>query len=176
MTWLLRGPPLEAKNHLALAVKINAGKFPPIPSTYSEDLHRSSRWMLNVDVSSARCSLVVIQNHVTPAPLPLPLFQRVAYPPSSCVSSRAFAYTSIQTKGCHTIAVCVAPSGGRVALDFVCLYGFPQRSCLPISSKPGDPASKKWSACCQADHSFASAAWLCGSTNSTARARRRCES
>jgi hypothetical protein len=48
-------PPFEARNHLSLAVKINAGKFPPIPSTYSEDLHRTIRWMLNVDVRAGQC-------------------------------------------------------------------------------------------------------------------------
>ncbi len=44
-------PPFEATNQLALAVKINAGKFGPIPSHYSEDLSRTIKWMLQVDVS-----------------------------------------------------------------------------------------------------------------------------
>lgn len=42
-------PPFEASNQLALAVKINAGKFNRIPPRYSEDLHRAIRWMLQVD-------------------------------------------------------------------------------------------------------------------------------
>ncbi len=44
-------PPFEAQNQLALAVKINAGKFNRIPARYSEDLYRAIRWMLQVDVS-----------------------------------------------------------------------------------------------------------------------------
>lgn len=43
-------PPFEATNHLALAVKINAGKFNRIPAKYSEDLHRAIRWMLHLSV------------------------------------------------------------------------------------------------------------------------------
>jgi len=42
-------PPFEAQNQLALAVKINAGKFNRIPARYSEDLYRAIRWMLQVD-------------------------------------------------------------------------------------------------------------------------------
>jgi hypothetical protein len=42
-------PPFEANNQLALAVKINAGKFARIPARYSEDLYRAIRWMLQVD-------------------------------------------------------------------------------------------------------------------------------
>jgi NIMA (never in mitosis gene a)-related kinase len=41
-------PPFEAQNQLALAVKINAGKFNRIPARYSEDLYRAIRWMLQV--------------------------------------------------------------------------------------------------------------------------------
>ena len=43
-------PPFEATNQLSLAVKINAGKFNRIPSRYSEELYRTIRWMLQVDV------------------------------------------------------------------------------------------------------------------------------
>lgn len=46
-----RSPPFDATNHLTLAVKINAGKFPRIPSRYSDDLHRAIRWMLQKDIS-----------------------------------------------------------------------------------------------------------------------------
>lgn len=42
-------PPFDAANHLALAVKINAGKFNRIPAAYSDDLHRAIRWMLTLD-------------------------------------------------------------------------------------------------------------------------------
>ena len=44
-------PPFVAGNHLALAVKINAGKFDRIPSCYSDDLHRAIRWMLQMDAT-----------------------------------------------------------------------------------------------------------------------------
>ena len=47
-------PPFEAQNQLALAVKINAGKFNRIPARYSEDLYRAIRWMLQVDVRGRR--------------------------------------------------------------------------------------------------------------------------
>lgn len=45
-------PPFDATNHISLAVKITAGRFPRIPSQYSEDLYRAIRWMLQVDVST----------------------------------------------------------------------------------------------------------------------------
>jgi serine/threonine protein kinase len=44
-------PPFEATNHLALAVKINSGKFNRIPSQYSDDLYRAVRWMIQVDAT-----------------------------------------------------------------------------------------------------------------------------
>jgi hypothetical protein len=44
-------PPFEATNQLALAVKINAGKFSRIPSKFSENLYRTVRWMIQVDPS-----------------------------------------------------------------------------------------------------------------------------
>ena len=42
-------PPFDASNHLALAVKINAGKFARVPAQYSEELHRAIRWMLTLE-------------------------------------------------------------------------------------------------------------------------------
>lgn len=44
-------PPFDATNHMSLAVKINAGKFNRIPPKYSEDLHRTIRWMLNLEAA-----------------------------------------------------------------------------------------------------------------------------
>lgn len=41
------GPPFDATNQLALAKKINAGKFQRIPSQYSEGLFQVIRWMLH---------------------------------------------------------------------------------------------------------------------------------
>ncbi|RLN31487.1 hypothetical protein BBJ28_00025770 [Nothophytophthora sp. Chile5] len=41
------GPPFDATNQLALAKKINAGKFTRIPSQYSEGLFQVIRWMLH---------------------------------------------------------------------------------------------------------------------------------
>ncbi|TDH67224.1 hypothetical protein CCR75_000732 [Bremia lactucae] len=41
------GPPFDATNQLALAKKINAGKFNRIPSQYSEGLFQVIRWMLH---------------------------------------------------------------------------------------------------------------------------------
>lgn len=40
-------PPFDATNQLALAKKINAGKFARIPSQYSEGLFQVIRWMLH---------------------------------------------------------------------------------------------------------------------------------
>lgn len=40
-------PPFDATNQLALAKKINAGKFARIPSQYSEGLFQLIRWMLH---------------------------------------------------------------------------------------------------------------------------------
>lgn len=40
-------PPFDATNQLALAKKINAGKFERIPSQYSESLFQVIRWMLH---------------------------------------------------------------------------------------------------------------------------------
>ncbi|ETV97527.1 NEK protein kinase, variant [Aphanomyces invadans] len=40
-------PPFDATNQLALAKKINAGKFSRIPDMYSEDLFQAIRWMLH---------------------------------------------------------------------------------------------------------------------------------
>ena len=42
-------PPFDAANHVALAVKINAGKFARVPAAYSDELHRAIRWMLTLD-------------------------------------------------------------------------------------------------------------------------------
>lgn len=42
-------PPFRASNQLALAVRINAGKFDRIPGRYSEDLHRVIKWMLHLN-------------------------------------------------------------------------------------------------------------------------------
>ena len=46
-----QAPPFSASNHLSLAVKIAAGKFPRIPPAYSDDLHRAIRWMLSLEPS-----------------------------------------------------------------------------------------------------------------------------
>lgn len=46
----VHSPPFDAKNHLSLAVKINAGKFARIPDRYSDDLYRAIRWMLSIEV------------------------------------------------------------------------------------------------------------------------------
>jgi NIMA (never in mitosis gene a)-related kinase 2 len=43
-------PPFQARNQVALAMKINAGHFDRIPSNYSEDLHRTIRWMLHINL------------------------------------------------------------------------------------------------------------------------------
>ncbi|EQC39355.1 NEK protein kinase, variant [Saprolegnia diclina VS20] len=40
-------PPFDATNQLALAKKINAGKFARIPDAYSEDLFQAIKWMLH---------------------------------------------------------------------------------------------------------------------------------
>ncbi|KAL0592493.1 hypothetical protein ABG067_000057 [Albugo candida] len=40
-------PPFDATNQLALAKKINAGRFARIPSQYSEGLFQAIRWMLH---------------------------------------------------------------------------------------------------------------------------------
>lgn len=58
--WCCR-PPFDAKNHLSLAVKINAGKFARIPDTYSEDLYRAIRWMLSIEVRGARVVAVCVR-------------------------------------------------------------------------------------------------------------------
>jgi len=42
-------PPFEAKNHMALAMKIKAGKIERLPSRYSEELQRVVLWMLTVN-------------------------------------------------------------------------------------------------------------------------------
>lgn len=46
-------PPFDAANQLALAVKINTGKFPRLPEQYSAELYRAVRWCLQLE-SSAR--------------------------------------------------------------------------------------------------------------------------
>lgn len=46
-------PPFEATNHVALAVKINAGRFPRIPARYSDQLQEAIRWMLSTSVRKA---------------------------------------------------------------------------------------------------------------------------
>lgn len=46
-------PPFDAANQLALAVKINTGKFPRLPEKYSDELYRAVRWCLQLE-SSAR--------------------------------------------------------------------------------------------------------------------------
>ena len=42
-------PPFHASNQLALAMKINAGRFERIPKHYSENLYRAVRWMLHTE-------------------------------------------------------------------------------------------------------------------------------
>jgi len=42
-------PPFHASNQLALAMKINAGRFERIPKHYSENLYRAIRWMLHTE-------------------------------------------------------------------------------------------------------------------------------
>ena len=42
-------PPFHAQNQLALAMKINAGRFDRIPKHYSENLYRAIRWMLHTE-------------------------------------------------------------------------------------------------------------------------------
>ncbi len=42
-------PPFEASNQLALAMKIKAGRFERIPSTYSEELQRFIRALIEVN-------------------------------------------------------------------------------------------------------------------------------
>ena len=44
-------PPFEAPSQPVLAQKINRGRFPLLPSMYSEELYRTIRWMLNIDVT-----------------------------------------------------------------------------------------------------------------------------
>lgn len=51
MLFVLCRPPFDATNQLALAKKINAGKFTRIPSQYSEGLFQVIRWMLHRQVS-----------------------------------------------------------------------------------------------------------------------------
>jgi NIMA (never in mitosis gene a)-related kinase len=48
-------PPFEASNQLALAVKINAGKFARIPSRYSDSLYRMIQWMLRTEQAKRPC-------------------------------------------------------------------------------------------------------------------------
>ena len=45
-------PPFQARNQVALAMKINAGKFDRIPMHYSDDLHRAIRWMLHINLKN----------------------------------------------------------------------------------------------------------------------------
>lgn len=45
--FLIYSPPFDATNQLALAKKINAGKFTRIPAQYSEGLFQVIRWMLH---------------------------------------------------------------------------------------------------------------------------------
>eukprot|EP00943_MAST-04B_sp_MAST-4B-sp1_P000713 g713.t1 len=45
-------PPFQARNQVALAMKINAGKFDRIPMSYSDDLHRAIRWMLHINLKN----------------------------------------------------------------------------------------------------------------------------
>jgi NIMA (never in mitosis gene a)-related kinase len=42
-------PPFHASNQLALAMKINAGRFERIPKHYSDNLYRAIRWMLHTE-------------------------------------------------------------------------------------------------------------------------------
>jgi NIMA (never in mitosis gene a)-related kinase len=42
-------PPFEASNQLALAMKIKTGRFERIPSSYSEELQRFIRALIEVD-------------------------------------------------------------------------------------------------------------------------------
>ena len=42
-------PPFRAANHLALAMKIQQGKFATLPEHYSKELERTIRWMIQVD-------------------------------------------------------------------------------------------------------------------------------
>ena len=42
-------PPFEASNQLALAMKIKTGRFERIPSSYSEELQRFVRALIEVD-------------------------------------------------------------------------------------------------------------------------------
>lgn len=42
-------PPFEASNQLALAMKIKTGRFERIPSSYSEELQRFVRGLIEVD-------------------------------------------------------------------------------------------------------------------------------
>ncbi|GMI28226.1 hypothetical protein TeGR_g9659 [Tetraparma gracilis] len=44
-------PPFDAPNQLALAVKINEGKFKRLPAVFSDELERTCGWMLRRDIS-----------------------------------------------------------------------------------------------------------------------------
>ena len=44
-------PPFEASNQVLLAGKINKGRFPSLPSKYSDELYSCIRWMLNIDIN-----------------------------------------------------------------------------------------------------------------------------
>ena len=44
-------PPFRAKNHLALAVKINSGRIGELPTCFSEELERACHAMLRRDIS-----------------------------------------------------------------------------------------------------------------------------
>jgi NIMA (never in mitosis gene a)-related kinase len=54
-------PPFQAKNDLALAMKIRAGQFERIPEQYSPELTRVIAWMLKVD-STKRPGVVELLN------------------------------------------------------------------------------------------------------------------
>ena len=50
-------PPFLAMDQRSLAVKIRDGRFKPIPSHFSSELSEFIKWMLQVDVSFAFCSM-----------------------------------------------------------------------------------------------------------------------
>jgi hypothetical protein len=61
-------PPFRAANQLALAVKIQQGKFAPLPEHYSKDLERALRCMIQVrkftSVTSVLILLISSQQHL----------------------------------------------------------------------------------------------------------------
>ena len=91
-------PPFQARNQVALAMKINAGKFDRIPSNYSEDLHRAIRWMLHINLQKRprveECAaLPQVRAYISaggamPPPAPKATAQAMA-PPSAVPSTRS---------------------------------------------------------------------------------------